>query len=72
MYTHRRLAALFALAFAASSVSPAQSPVILNSPDAALELSIAVLDTRTVDGSTTLKLKLAPGGGAAIRMLPAD
>jgi hypothetical protein len=32
----------------------------------------SVVDTRAVDASTTLKLKLAPGGGAAIRMIPAD
>jgi Glycosyl-hydrolase 97 N-terminal len=41
MYTHGRLATLFALAFAASSVVPAQTPAILKSPDGALELSIA-------------------------------
>ncbi|MFL6352936.1 MAG: hypothetical protein ACJ74Z_13950 [Bryobacteraceae bacterium] len=32
----------------------------------------SVLDTRIVDASTTLKLKLAPGGGAAIRIIAAD
>lgn len=32
----------------------------------------SALDTRTVDAGTTLKLKLAPGGGAAIRIVPAN
>ncbi|MFL6353773.1 MAG: glycoside hydrolase family 97 catalytic domain-containing protein [Bryobacteraceae bacterium] len=41
-------------------------------PNAATQPKESVLDTRTVDASTTLKLKLAPGGGAAIRIVPAD
>jgi alpha-glucosidase len=48
MYTHGRLATLFALAFAASSVAPAQTPVILKSPDGALELSIAAVRGQSV------------------------
>jgi alpha-glucosidase len=41
-------------------------------PKAATQPKESVLNTRTVDASTTLKLKLAPGGGAAIRIIPAD
>src|SRR5436305_14391011 len=48
MYTHGRLATLFALAFAASSAAPAQTPVILKSPDGALELSIAAVRGQSV------------------------
>jgi alpha-glucosidase len=41
-------------------------------PNAATQPKESVLNTRTVDASTTLKLKLASGGGAAIRIVPAD
>jgi alpha-glucosidase len=41
-------------------------------PNAATQPKESVVDTRTVDASMTLKLKLAPGGGAAIRIAPAD
>src|SRR5436309_11875652 len=51
MYTHGRLATLFALAFAASSVAAAQTPVILKSPDGALELSIAAVQGESVQES---------------------
>jgi alpha-glucosidase len=51
MYTHRRLAILFALAFAASSVAVAQTPVSLKSPDGALELSIAAVREQSVQES---------------------
>jgi Glycosyl-hydrolase 97 N-terminal len=51
MYTHGRLATLFALAFAASSVAPSQTPVILESPDSAVELSIAAVRAQSVQES---------------------
>jgi alpha-glucosidase len=51
MYTHGRLAILFALAFAASSVAPAQTPVILKSPNSGLELSIATVQGQAVQES---------------------
>jgi hypothetical protein len=51
MYTHERLASLFALAFASSSVASAQTPVILTFPDGALELSIAAVSRQSVQES---------------------
>src|SRR5436190_24353107 len=51
MYTHGRLATVFALAFAANSVVPAQTPVSLKSPDGALELSIAAVRGQSVQES---------------------
>jgi hypothetical protein len=68
MYTHGRLATLLALAFAASSVAPYGAQLYSDGPNAGTQQKQGVLDTRTVDASTTL----APGGGAAIRMVPAD
>jgi alpha-glucosidase len=41
-------------------------------PNAATQPKESVFDRRTVDASTTLRLKLAPGGGAAIRIVPAE
>jgi alpha-glucosidase len=51
MDTHARLAMLFALAFAAGLAAPAQTPVTLNSPNGALELSIASLQGQSVQES---------------------
>ncbi|MFL6354238.1 MAG: glycoside hydrolase family 97 N-terminal domain-containing protein, partial [Bryobacteraceae bacterium] len=51
MYTHGRLAILFALVFAAISAAPAQTPVSLKSPDGALELSIATVRGQSVQES---------------------
>lgn len=50
MYT-QRLAILFALAFAADSVAAVRIPVILKSPDGALELSIAAVGGQSVQES---------------------
>jgi hypothetical protein len=72
MYMHGRLATLFALAFAVSSVAPYSTELYSDGLNAAMQQKQGVLDTRTIDASTTLKLKLAPGGGAAIRIVPAD
>jgi alpha-glucosidase len=41
-------------------------------PNAATHPKESVVEKRDVDASTTLKLKLAPGGGAAIRILPKE
>ena len=51
MYTHGRLATVFAIAFAAISVAPAQTPVSLKSPDGALELVIAAVRGQSVEES---------------------
>src|SRR3954463_3736380 len=51
MYTHGRLATLFALAFAVTSSAPAQTAVILKSPDGALELSIAAVRGQSIQES---------------------
>src|SRR3569623_1225617 len=51
MYTYGRLATVFAIAFAALSVAPAQTPVSLKSPDGALELSIATVREQSVQES---------------------
>jgi alpha-glucosidase len=48
MYTHGRLATVFVLALTLSSAAPAQTPVILKSPDDALELSIAAVQGESV------------------------
>jgi alpha-glucosidase len=41
-------------------------------PNAATQPKESVVEKRAVDASTTLTLKLAPGGGSAIRIVPAD
>jgi alpha-glucosidase len=43
-----------------------------DAPNAATQPKESVLEKRAVDASTKLTLKLAPGGGAAIRIVPAD
>ena len=45
--------------------------IYADGPDAAAQPKDSVLEKRTVDAHTVLKLKLAPGGGAAIRIVPA-
>jgi alpha-glucosidase len=42
-----------------------------DAPDAATEPKNSVRETLRVDSKTVLKLKLAPGGGAAVRIVPA-
>lgn len=42
-----------------------------DAPDAAAQPKNSVREQRKVDASTVLKLKLAPGGGAAVRIVPA-
>lgn len=41
-------------------------------PNAATQPKESEVEKRKVDATTTLKLKLAPGGGAAIRIVPAN
>jgi len=41
-------------------------------PDAAAKPKDSVLERRRVDAATVLKVKLAPGGGCAIRLVPAE
>ena len=45
--------------------------IYADGPNAAQQPKESVLEKRSVDASTVLKLKLAPGGGAAIRIVPA-
>ena len=45
--------------------------IYADGPDAATQPKESVLEKRRVDARTVLKLKLAPGGGAAIRIVPA-
>jgi alpha-glucosidase len=44
--------------------------IYADGPNAAQQPKESVLEKRSVDASTVLKLKLAPGGGAAIRIVP--
>ncbi len=46
--------------------------IYADGPDAAQQPKESVLEKRSVDAGTVLKLKLAPGGGAAIRIAPAQ
>ena len=41
-------------------------------PNAATQPKESAVEKQTVDASTTLKLKLAPGGGSAIRIVPVE
>ena len=45
--------------------------IYADGPNAATQAKDSVLEKRSVDAKTVLKLKLAPGGGAAIRLVPA-
>ena len=45
--------------------------IYADGPNAAQQPKESVLEKRSVDAGTVLKLKLAPGGGAAIRIVPA-
>jgi alpha-glucosidase len=46
--------------------------IYADGPNAAAEPKDSVLEKRRVDAGTVLKLKLAPGGGCAIRLVPAE
>jgi alpha-glucosidase len=46
--------------------------IYADGPNAAQQPKESVLQKRSVDAGTVLKLKLAPGGGAAIRIVPAQ
>jgi alpha-glucosidase len=48
-----------------------RAEIYADGPDAAAHPKDSVLEKRTVDAGTVLKLKLAPGGGCAIRLVPA-
>ncbi|MBZ5584949.1 MAG: glycoside hydrolase family 97 C-terminal domain-containing protein [Acidobacteriia bacterium] len=45
--------------------------IYADGPNAAANAKDSTVEKRRVDARTTLKLKLAPGGGAAIRLTPA-
>jgi alpha-glucosidase len=45
--------------------------IYADGPNAATQAKDSVLEKRSVTSTTVLKLKLAPGGGAAIRLVPA-
>ena len=45
--------------------------IYADGPNAAAQPKDSVLEKRRVDANTVLKLKLAPGGGSAIRLVPA-
>jgi len=44
--------------------------IYADGPDAATDAKDSVLNRQRVDAKTSLKLKLAPGGGCAIRLTP--
>jgi alpha-glucosidase len=46
--------------------------IYADGPNAATQAKDSVLEKRTVNAATVLKLKLAPGGGTAIRLIPAQ
>jgi len=46
--------------------------IYADGPNAAAQPKESVLEKRRVDAGTVLKLKLAPGGGCAIRLVPAE
>jgi alpha-glucosidase len=46
--------------------------IYADGPNAAAQPKNSVLEKRRVDAGTVLKLKLAPGGGCAIRLVPAE
>ncbi|HXN48748.1 MAG TPA: glycoside hydrolase family 97 catalytic domain-containing protein, partial [Bryobacteraceae bacterium] len=46
--------------------------IYADGPNAATAPKDSVLEKRRVDGGTVLKLKLAPGGGCAIRLVPVE
>lgn len=58
------------LAFLGGGVYNAE--IYADGPSAATEPKDSVLETRRVDSGTVLKLKLAPGGGCAIRLVPVE
>jgi len=45
--------------------------IYADGPNAATQPKDSVVEKRRVDARTVLKLKLAPGGGSAIRLVPA-
>lgn len=49
-----------------------RAEIYSDGPHAATQPKETVVEKQTVDAAATLKLKLAPGGGAAIRIVPAD
>ena len=55
-----------------SFLGPGQyrAEVYADGPNAATNAKDSVLEKRPVDAATVLHLKLAPGGGAAIRLVP--
>jgi alpha-glucosidase len=44
--------------------------IYADGPNAAAQPKDSVVEKRRVDARTVLKLKLAPGGGSAIRLVP--
>ena len=62
-----KIVKVLVLILSAAFTAAAQTgPVVLTSPDGTLEISIA---KRRVDARTVMRLKLAPGGGSAIRLV---
>ena len=49
-----------------------KAEIYSDGPDAAAKPKDSVLERRRVDRATVLKVKLAPGGGCAIRLVPAE
>ena len=56
------------LSFLASGAYDAE--IYLDGPKAATQPKDSVVAKQRVDAKTVLKLKLAPGGGSAIRLVP--
>ncbi len=46
--------------------------IYADGPNAAAQPKDSVVEKRRVDARTVLKLKLAPGGGSAIRLVPVE
>jgi len=49
-----------------------EAEIYADGPDAAVQPKDSVVEKRRVDAATVLKLKLAPAGGSAIRLVPAQ
>src|SRR5271157_1097765 len=59
MFSFRQLTVLFSLVFAAGFIAAAQPPVVVQSPNGALQLSIATLNGRSLQATGQLAYRVA-------------